>query len=64
MNRKKMSEWLYRALRTFGQAAAGYIAANIVRLSITDSEAVKTVVASAVAAGIAAVMNADWNHVE
>ncbi len=24
-----MKEWLYRALRTFGQAMAGYLAANL-----------------------------------
>lgn len=48
-----------RALRTFMQAAAGYIAANIA-VAVTDMEnnnAIKALFASAVAAGIAAVMN-------
>lgn len=48
-----------RAIRTFLQAAAGYIAANIA-VAVSDMEnshAVKILFASAVAAGIAAVMN-------
>lgn len=48
-----------RALRTFMQAAAGYIAANIA-VAVTDMEnnnAIKALFAAAVAAGIAAVMN-------
>lgn len=46
-----------RAIRTFIQAAAGYIAVNIAITDISDSNAVKTLVAATVAAGIAAVMN-------
>jgi hypothetical protein len=48
-----------RALRTFMQATAGYIAANIA-VAVTDMEnnnAIKALFAAAVAAGIAAVMN-------
>lgn len=48
-----------RALRTFMQTAAGYIAANIA-VAVTDMEnsnAIKALFAAAVAAGIAAVMN-------
>lgn len=48
-----------RALRTFMQAAAGYIAANVA-VAVTDMEnnnAIKALFAAAVAAGIAAVMN-------
>lgn len=48
-----------RAIRTFIQAAAGYVAANIT-VAIMDVEhdkAVIAVIATAVAAGIAAVMN-------
>ena len=59
MKNLKNKEWLYRALRTFIQSAAGYIATNIALIDLTDSAAVKTVVAAAVSAGIAAIMNAD-----
>lgn len=55
--RKK--EWLYRAIRTFIQAALGYAAANIALIELTDSTAVKTLLASAISAGLAAIMNAD-----
>lgn len=48
-----------RAIRTFMQAAAGYIAVNIAITDISDSNAVKTLVAATVAAGIAAVMNVE-----
>lgn len=59
-----MKETLKRAARTFLQAAAGYIAANLV-ISVTgagsDGNALKnalvTLVAAALAAGLAAVMN-------
>ena len=55
--RKK--EWLYRAIRTFIQAVLGYAAANIALIELTDSAAVKTLLASAISAGLAAIMNAD-----
>ena len=60
-----VKEWLYRALRTFFQAAAGYLAANLLPV-FTETNASETSVtaqvltglfAAAVAAGIAAVMN-------
>ena len=60
-----MKEWLYRALRTFGQAMFGYLAANLVA-TVTDvdpsdsSVLINTLLglfAAAVAAGLAAVMN-------
>ena len=46
-----------RALRTFIQAAAGYVAVNVVTLDFTASNAVKGFIISAIAAGIAAAMN-------
>ena len=55
--RKK--EWLYRAIRTFIQAVLGYAAANIALIELTDSTAVKTLLASAISAGLAAIMNSD-----
>ncbi len=55
--RKK--EWLYRAIRTFIQAVIGYAAANIALIELTDSTAVKTLLASAISAGLAAIMNSD-----
>ena len=60
-----MKEWLYRALRTFGQAMLGYLAANLVA-TVTDvdlsdrSVLINTLLglfAASVAAGLAAVMN-------
>ena len=58
-----MKEWLYRALRTFGQAALGYLAANLLA-TVTESEdgsilgkALLGLFAASVAAGLAAVMN-------
>lgn len=60
-----MKEWLYRALRTFGQAALGYLAANLLA-TVTEAEdgsVLKTALlglfAASVAAGLAAVMNRD-----
>lgn len=57
-----MKNWTKRALRTFVQTAVGYIAVNIATLDFTEDGAVlKSAViglgVSAVAAGIAAVMN-------
>ena len=58
-----MKEWLYRALRTFGQAALGYMAANLLA-TVTESgdgsilgKALLGLFAASVAAGLAAVMN-------
>ena len=66
MNIKK--EWLRRAIRTFVQAAVGYIVVVIPNIDFSDTSALKTALVgagvSAVAAGIAAVMNADINHIE
>ena len=67
-----MKEWLRRALRTFIQAAIGFIATNLViyvaGVDFSNLNAAKTVfiglVASAVAAGIAAVMNLEPPKVE
>ena len=59
MKRLRKKEWLYRAIRTFIQAALGYAAANIALIELTDSTAVKTLLASAISAGLAAIMNAD-----
>lgn len=60
-----MKEWLYRAIRTFIQAASGYLAANLIAaltgLAPGDLPALRNIllglIASSVAAGIAAVMN-------
>ncbi len=58
-----MKEWLRRALRTFWQALFGFASANIVLTMPSDYSGgdIKTLVvgflASAVAAGFAAVMN-------
>ncbi|MBP3300628.1 MAG: hypothetical protein J6M34_03900 [Clostridia bacterium] len=60
-----MKEWLYRALRTFGQAALGYLAANLLatvtEVGTEDGSVLKTALlglfAASVAAGLAAVMN-------
>jgi len=62
MDKKKMSEWLYRALRTFGQAAIGYIGANLALTDTSDSQALRALLTAAIAAGVAALMNADLNH--
>lgn len=60
-----MKEWLYRAIRTFGQAMLGYLAANLLA-TITQIDAgdqtllgntLLGLFAAAVAAGLAAVMN-------
>lgn len=60
-----MKEWLYRALRTFAQAATGYLAANLLAtvtdLDLSDrtvlANALLGLFAAAVAAGLSAVMN-------
>ena len=62
-NKIKQREWLYRALRTAGQAAAGAIAANLVAWvnGITDVASAKTVLSSAGAVVISAVLSALMN---
>ena len=59
---KITKETLYRAFRTFLQAAGGYVVANVACISFTDDidivkRAVIGLVVSATAAGIAALMN-------
>ena len=60
-----MKEWLYRALRTFGQAMLGYLTANLLAV-VTEADVSNPtgfantllgLFAAAVAAGLAAVMN-------
>lgn len=51
-----------RALRTFIQAAAGFVVVNAVSLDFSAKNAVKGFIISAIAAGIAAVMNIDYNN--
>lgn len=46
-----------RGLRTFIQAAAGYVVVNIAALDISAINAVKGFIVATIAAGIAAVMN-------
>lgn len=57
-----MTNWIKRAVRTFVQTAIGYISVNIVAVDWTaDRSVIKTAVigvgVSAVAAGLAAVIN-------
>ncbi len=60
-----MKEWLYRALRTFGQAMLGYLAANLLAVvtqaDVSDptgfANTLLGLFAAAVAAGLAALMN-------
>ena len=56
-----MKNWVKRALRTFAQSALGYIVVAIPAIDFADVSAAKTALigvgVSAVAAGIAAVMN-------
>ena len=57
-----MKNWVKRALRTFGQAAVGYLAVALPTISFTDDvSALKTTLigvgVSAIAAGLSAVMN-------
>ena len=58
---KFTKETLKRALRTFAQAAAGYIAANLILIDFTDLNLAKSALTglavSAIAAGLAAIMN-------
>lgn len=53
-----------RALRTFGQAAVGYIAVNIAALDFSASNAVKGFIISTIAAGLSAVMNLNSKEVD
>lgn len=52
-------EPIRRALRTFGQATIGYVIVNVAALDFSASNAVKGFIISAIAAGLAAVMNLD-----
>lgn len=55
-----MKEWLKRAIRTFLQAMLGFITANIaIKCSggIENGSSTELLLGSAVAAGLAAVMN-------
>nr|AFN84590.1 hypothetical protein [uncultured bacterium scaffold00056] len=59
---RKFGEWAYRAARTFLQAVAGCVVTNAVgALCGVDVDYIRTallgLIASAVAAGVAAVMN-------
>ncbi len=60
-----MKTWIKRALRTFIQTAVGYIAVNIAAVNFSETSITKTAViglcVSAVASGIAAVMNIKEN---
>lgn len=57
----KMKEWAYRALRTFLQSAVGYIVIALPNVDFSEQSKAKTALigigVSAVAAGLAAVMN-------
>lgn len=53
-----------RAIRTFIQAAAGYVVVNIAALDFSTKSAVKGFIISTIAAGIAAAMNIERNDKE
>lgn len=53
--------YVKRALRTFFQTAAGYIAVNIAATDLSVKSAVTGLAVSAAAAGISAVMNLKEN---
>jgi hypothetical protein len=57
----KMKEWAYRALRTFLQTSIGYIVIALPNVDFSEQSKAKTALigigVSAVAAGLAAVMN-------
>lgn len=57
----KMKEWAFRALRTFLQSAVGYIVIALPNVDFSEQSKAKTALigigVSAVAAGLAAVMN-------
>ncbi len=53
--------YVKRALRTFIQTAVGYIAVNIATTDLSVKSAVLGLAVSAVAAGVAAVMNVKEN---
>lgn len=61
MNNLLKKEWFNRALRTFLQTAAGYLAVNIVAIDWSETNTLKACLIglcmSAISAGIAAVMN-------
>ena len=63
--KKGTKEMLYRAVRTFFQAAVGYLAANIALIKWDDAGVAKTtaltVITAAVACGLAALMNLPIN---
>lgn len=56
------SEPVKRAFRTFMQAALGFVVVNVATLDFTAGNAVKGFIISAIAAGIAAVMNINYNN--
>lgn len=64
----KMKEWAYRALRTFLQSAVGYIVIALPNVDFSEQSKAKTALigigVSAVAAGLAAVMNINTNKEE
>ncbi|MBP5380054.1 MAG: hypothetical protein J6Y64_11020 [Ruminococcus sp.] len=55
------SEPVRRAIRTFIQAACGYIVMNVLMLDFNSKNAVKGFVVAAIAAGLAAAMNLDYD---
>lgn len=63
-----MKEWAYRALRTFLQSAVGYIVIALPNVDFSEQSKAKTALigigVSAVAAGLAAVMNINTDKEE
>lgn len=62
----KWKETIVRAVRTFLQAAVGYVAANLALIEWTDETALKkgvtALITAAVACGLAAIMNLPEKH--
>lgn len=52
-----MKPYIKRALRTFAQTAAGYAVANLTIIDLNAKNALAGLAVSAIAAGLAAVMN-------
>lgn len=59
MNEFFKSEAFRRGMRTFVQAAAGYVVIHIMDVDFSVKDAVMGFIAASIAAGIAAAMNID-----
>ena len=57
LNKIKQKEWLYRAISTFFQSFFGFLATSIVYADLTSFSVIRSLLISAIASGISAVMN-------